>query len=447
MHLSVIPGLRRLAGWVIALSLAASTAHAVPSFTRQTGVACEQCHTVAYGPALTPYGRQFKLNGYTWGTSALPLSFMVQGGYTHTGKDQPEPPADHTSVNNNLSIDQVSLFYGGKLSEHLGAFAQFTYSGPDRAYSWDNLDVRYARAVSFGKHSAIVGVSLNNNPTVQDLWNATPAWGFPYISSALAPSPAAGTLVTGLGGTVLGTSAYAMFDDHWYVEVGGYRGLADRWLGNVGAGADASPHLEGIAPYVRAAYQWDGEVHHGSLGVLSLAANLHPDPSDPATDRYVDTGVDATYQWAPGNGHAVAANAAFIHERRSLIASVAQEAVSSADQTVDSLLIDATYVYRATWSAGIGYFDIHGTSDPLVYTPDPFSGSATGSPDSRGTTLTLEYIPWGKAASAKPSWQNLRVGVAYTAYSTFNGASRNYDGAGRNASDNNTLFVYFWIIH
>ena len=80
MHLSVIPCLRRLAGWVIALSLAASTAHAVPSFTRQTGVACEQCHTVAYGPALTPYGRQFKLNGYTWGTSALPLSFMVQGG-------------------------------------------------------------------------------------------------------------------------------------------------------------------------------------------------------------------------------------------------------------------------------------------------------------------------------------------------------------------------------
>ena len=82
-----------------------------------------------------------------------------------------------------------------------------------------------------------------------------------------------------------------------------------------------------------------------------------------------------------------------------------------------------------------------------MYTPDPFSGSATGSPDSRGTTLKLEYIPWGKATTTKPSWQNLRVGVEYTAYSTFNGASRNYDGAGRNASDNNTLFLYFWIIH
>jgi hypothetical protein len=447
MRFDITPRLRHLAGWVVTLSLAVTTAQAIPSFTRQTGVACEQCHTVAYGPALTPYGRQFKLNGYTWGTQALPISFMVQGGYTHTAQDQPDPPAEHTAVNNNLSVDQVSLFYGGKITDHLGAFAQFTYSGPDRAFSWDNLDIRYARTVSFGNHSAVLGVSLNNNPTVQDLWNSTPAWGFPYISSALAPSPAAGTLVTGLGGTVLGTSAYAMVDDHWYLEVGGYRGLSDRWLGNVGAGADASPHLDGVAPYVRAAYQWDGEVHHGSIGVLSLAGNLHPDPAQPATDRYVDTGVDATYQWSPGTGHAIAANAAYIHETRSLQASYAQEAVSYADQHVDSLLLDVTYVYQATWSAGLGYFDIKGSSDPLVYTPDPFSGSATGSPDSRGTTWKLEYIPWGKASTAKPSWQNLRVGVEYTAYDTFNGASSNYDGAGRNAHDNNTLFVYFWIIH
>lgn len=36
---------------------------AVPSFARQTGVSCYTCHTVFM--ELTPFGRQFKLTGYT----------------------------------------------------------------------------------------------------------------------------------------------------------------------------------------------------------------------------------------------------------------------------------------------------------------------------------------------------------------------------------------------
>jgi hypothetical protein len=31
------------------------------------------------------------------------------------------------------------------------------------------------------------------------------------------------------------------------------------------------------------------------------------------------------------------------------------------------------------------------------------------------------------------------------AYSKFNGASRNYDAAGRNASDNNTFYLFAWL--
>jgi len=37
--------------------------------------------------------------------------------------------------------------------------------------------------------------------------------------------------------------------------------------------------------------------------------------------------------------------------------------------------------------------------------------------------------------------------VQYTAYGRFNGASKNYDGFGRNASDNNTLFIYTWLAY
>src|SRR5437016_5177306 len=37
--------------------------HRVPAFSRQTGLACSACHYQF--PQLTPFGRLFKLNGYT----------------------------------------------------------------------------------------------------------------------------------------------------------------------------------------------------------------------------------------------------------------------------------------------------------------------------------------------------------------------------------------------
>ena len=40
--------------------------------------------------------------------------------------------------------------------------------------------------------------------------------------------------------------------------------------------------------------------------------------------------------------------------------------------------------------------------------------------------------------------QYLRIGAQYTAYGRYNGASQNYDGFGRNARDNNSLFLYLW---
>jgi hypothetical protein len=40
---------------------------------------------------------------------------------------------------------------------------------------------------------------------------------------------------------------------------------------------------------------------------------------------------------------------------------------------------------------------------------------------------------------------NLKLGLQYVYYTKFNGSSSNYDGAGRNASNNNTLFLYAWL--
>jgi hypothetical protein len=36
--------------------------------------------------------------------------------------------------------------------------------------------------------------------------------------------------------------------------------------------------------------------------------------------------------------------------------------------------------------------------------------------------------------------------VNYTGYTRFNGASMNYDGANRNAADNNTVYMAIWLL-
>src|SRR5512143_4129688 len=64
--LSTIGGMvtARSAAFIVGVVMLVSAMHAqaVPSFARQTGIACEGCHTVF--PELTPFGRKFKMNGY-----------------------------------------------------------------------------------------------------------------------------------------------------------------------------------------------------------------------------------------------------------------------------------------------------------------------------------------------------------------------------------------------
>ncbi len=43
-------------------------------------------------------------------------------------------------------------------------------------------------------------------------------------------------------------------------------------------------------------------------------------------------------------------------------------------------------------------------------------------------------------------WLNARIGLQYTFFDKFNGASTKFDGNGRNAHNNNTLLVYAWIM-
>jgi hypothetical protein len=78
---------RRAAGastLLILMTLALpQVAFAVPSFARQTGMPCSQCHVVSFGVALTAYGHQFKLNGYTFGEGEHPMPLGARWLHAH----------------------------------------------------------------------------------------------------------------------------------------------------------------------------------------------------------------------------------------------------------------------------------------------------------------------------------------------------------------------------
>jgi len=108
--------------WLLVVS--EPSARAVPSYSRQTGLSCATCHYAP--PELTPFGRKFKLEGYTFTTKAVvsddkkdhnpglqlleafPISVLFDTSFTSTKSPQP------STQNGNFEFPQdASLFLAG----------------------------------------------------------------------------------------------------------------------------------------------------------------------------------------------------------------------------------------------------------------------------------------------------------------------------------------------
>ncbi len=432
-------------GLVLAALLLAPQAWAVPSFARQTGMPCNVCHSTP--PELTSFGRLFKLNGYTLtgiqqiqsGDSGKnlsidqlpPLSAMVQIADTFTSKGQPGVQ------NGDLQFPaQLSLFYAGAISQNMGAFAQLTYAQPDDHFSMDLADIRYADHGTLWGKDTIYGVTINNGPTIEDVWNSTSAWGFPWFGSEAAPAPSASTLLGGglTGpGSVAGAGVYAFWDSRVYALVSLYRASptgASQPISKAGA-------VDGVAPYWRLAYQWDTDnpLETGVYGMhAAVAQGFSGAGAVGLNDSYTDYGVDAQYEIGMGD-NLLSLYGSWIHERQSLASSSAA-GLSRPEDKLNSLNLSGRYHLDSSQAFGLGYFSTTGDRDSLLYAPNPVDGSASGSPDSTGWILQYVFLPR----------QNVQLTAEYTIYNKFNGRSSNYDGSGRNASDNDTLFLMLWVL-
>jgi hypothetical protein len=453
-----------------ALSMASTPARAVPSFARQTGMACEACHTVF--PELTHFGRMFKANGYTLDNlrqvrdvdstrqemlalaSLPPLSIMVQISNTWLSSPLPDGTGGpgHSQTSTTGFPQQASLFYAGKIAPHVGAMIQLTYANDSGSFGIDNTDIRYANAFLLPRDQSLVfGISVNNNPTVQDLWNSTPAWGNPFATTNAGVSPLAATQIDGtLAQDVAGISAYLLWQESLYAEAGVYhsakQGVTNPITGAAGPlDGTVSNVISGAAPYGRLAYEHQWSRHNLEFGLYGATFKLFPGGGSSAApaslsgpvNEFRDFAEDFQYQYA-GESHLVTVSGTHIHESMRLAASFAAGAVSNSNNSLNTTRLTTTYYYRRRYGGSLGYFVTTGTTDTGLYPLGAAPGvitSANGKPDTRGWIAEIDYLPW----------LNTKLSLQHTRYDKFNGGSDNYDGFGRNASANDTTYLLCWL--
>jgi len=421
----------------------APTSIAVPAFARQTGMACVACHVNF--PELTPFGRFFKLTGYTLSNNrTIPLSAMVQVSRT-SSRTVDQANFDFVR-NDDVALQQASVFLAGKIVDHVGVFAQWTYDGIAHHAALDNTDIRTAWHMTENDVDFIYGVTVNNNPTVSDVWNTTPAFGFPFASSSVSVTPAASTLIDGgLAQQVAGLGAYVFWQRKIYAEFGLYR-TADGAFSVFRTGQDINTpggvaRLSGANPYWRIAYNQEWGAHSLMLGTFGLIADRLPDNTIPGTptDRFSDYALDAQYQYLT-LPHAFTAQAAWIYEKQNWRASFPSGGIGAGPTPANpsdhltTFKAKASYMYERKYGATVGYFSTTGNADAGLYAPVPVTGSANGYPDSRGMIFELDYLPHPQ----------VKLALQYTWFMKFNGAHTNYDGNGRNAMDNNTVYLLAW---
>jgi hypothetical protein len=425
----------------------APSAMALPSYARQTGLPCSGCHTTP--PELNNGGRLFKLlaftdraenksitaepNGHRAALNlleSLPLSVFLETSTTGTKVPQPG------TQNWNFEFPQdISLFLAGAWASHVGSFLQVTYNAQDDHFSIDNTDIRFANKTKLSGKELVYGLTLNNNPTLEDLWHSTPAWGYPFIASDVAPSPASSPIINGqLAADVAGLGGYAMWDQHVYFAGTLYR--SDH-IGDTQptTGTCCSYNIQGVAPYWRLAFQQNGRTASLEVGGYGIHVKSTPYAVTGPENSYTDFGPDIQYDRTLGKD-VLSLRATYVRENSALVASAnppspATPTASPGPHHLNASNANVAYHLGNRFSGTVGWFLTDGTNDPVLYTPASVSGSANGGARSEGFISNVSYWPY----------QNIDLAVQYTNYTRFNGGATNYDGSGRNASDNNTVYL------
>ena len=452
-RIAVLSGLTFLG---VAFSGVRQPASAVPSFGQQTGQSCAACHVGGYGPELTKFGREFKLGGFTMRTKpSIPVGALGSVSWTHTRKDQDEPP-EHLSRNNNLVLDDFGVYLGGGIGSHFGGYAEVAYEGVARNTHLEMLDLRAVTPAKIFGADSTLGLTLNNAPTLEDPWNTLTMWSFPFTDSEAAEGPDAAPLIDMIMGNVVGLSAYSWIGGKAYLAVGGYTSPSRGTLRFIGQDPEDPGKVHGIAPYGRVAWETDLAGGTFELGASAFKASIFPmrDRSSGFSDRYTDLGVDSSWLKSLGKD-TLTLNFRYEHEKGNLRASCVLGLVGMSDggaavgavplaeandpecarYHLNQLRGTIGYSWQNKVGATLSAFSITGSQNFNLY-------EGNGRPDSNGLMGQIDFTPWSDGNSPLGPRFNARFGVQYTVYGKFNGRRYNFDLAGRNAADNDKFRLF-----
>ena len=438
-----------------------SPASAVPSYSGQTGLPCSACHVGAFGPQLTPFGISFVAEGYSQGGGTapwkdIPFSLVVTPSFNTVGTALPTAPPGY-NTNDFLTLGCCTFYIAGGHSFDgnfgIGAFDLISMTafvpGVPFSASEGTSDVKFTKPLTLGDHSLVLGFDFTNKATGGDPYNTLyNDMDFPYLAPVISVSPIANPAISdtaGLLNSVYGMSLYAWYDRTFYAQVGLFESWTTDALTFMNVEASSLGSISGGAPYLRLAYQhmWgDNFLEIGGVGMYIPLQQI-PGISDPSSQNdFLDWGFDATYQRTIGpDNFSILANILF--EQQTLGASFAAGTAANPSNSLTQLRVTASYYWHNTYGATLAYIGTFGSTDPTLYAPAPLTGSANGSPNWQAIIAQFDWTPFGKSTTDPGfPWLNVRVGVQYTHYLQFNGGTTNYDGFGRNAGDNDTLFFF-----
>jgi len=427
----------------------APNAHALPSYARQTGQRCAACHVGGNWPQLTPWGRFFKLAGYTAGKSFVnkeglhyaPIGVFGQAGLTWAA--QPNDAQGNPVVTQNGSPEayQFTGEFGTKLSDFAGIF--WEYQVANQFPGWkgvvDLVDIRATHFLHPGNHELLIGFDSNNNPSVQDVWNTVPAWRYPFYTSPQSPGQPGSPMIGSLSQQTGSVGVYALFDRKFYAEFSEYRVGTDffRWMTAGTSLQNGANYLKDWNPYWRAYWTKTEGPNVFMAGVLGMHSNVYPDSSSPSgpADTFSDNGFDSQYQYL-GETNKLTLRGSYMYEQQSWNGSFPLGNVSSLKGNLKTLNLNGSYALHEAWTFTGGFFLSNGSSNAALYgITAPAGAQLTAKPNTTGYVLQAD----------RTITQNVVASLQYTGFTKFNGLTSNIDGLGRKPSDNNTLWftVFF----
>ena len=178
-------------------------------------------------------------------------------------------------------------------------------------------------------------------------------------------------------------------------------------------------------PYWRLAWNEEWGANSLMVGTYGMRASISRVDAPGFIDTYTDTAVDSQYQYI-SDPSIFTAQATFIHEKQNIAGNQSLTANTNPNDILNVFRGKVSYLYDRTYGATLGFNNITGSSDTILY------GIDSGKPNSRFYTMEMNY-------NYNPQ---VRFLAQYTYYDKLDQAAMG--GASQKAKDYNTFMLATW---